>query len=481
MPLTASPERRALAWGLAAIAAVTLWRLALLPFDAADLFVDDAQYWFWGQDLNWGYYSKPPLIAWILRLATEIGGDGALAIRAPLPLIHAATACVMVALGTSLLGPRTGALAGVLYATLPGVAVGSLLVSTDTPMLFFFAAAMLAQRALAAQRSVAWAIALGACVGLGLLAKYAMIYFLPTACLAALCLREARIGWRDAGIAAGVALLIVAPNLAWNVAHDFTTLQHTADNADWEGPRLDAGALAVFLANQFAVAGPVVLAASLFGAARAGRGFGWSYAAAMSLPVLAIVCIQALVSGANANWAAAAHLGLALLAASVLQARRGLLAAGLGINLAVTLILPVAAVQADRWTAPSGDLLLARYVGRADVSRRWAALARDAGLDTLVASDRSFLADAFHTLRASGLVIHAEPVAGFPPHHYAQRHPLPAGPGEVLYLTADPGAPSCRAAAPPPVEIARWTPERGFITKPIRALRVARSCWHPAP
>ena len=48
------PEARAFALGLAGIALVTLWRVALLPFDSADLFVDDAQYWFWGQDARLG-------------------------------------------------------------------------------------------------------------------------------------------------------------------------------------------------------------------------------------------------------------------------------------------------------------------------------------------------------------------------------------------------------------------------------------------
>ena len=72
---TRRPPDRGLALGLAGIALVTLWRVALLPFDSADLFVDEAQYWFWGQTLDWGYYSKPPLIAWILRASTTIGSD----------------------------------------------------------------------------------------------------------------------------------------------------------------------------------------------------------------------------------------------------------------------------------------------------------------------------------------------------------------------------------------------------------------------
>ena len=44
MPTGAPPDVRAWQLGLAGIALVTLWRLALLPFDARDLFVDEAQY-----------------------------------------------------------------------------------------------------------------------------------------------------------------------------------------------------------------------------------------------------------------------------------------------------------------------------------------------------------------------------------------------------------------------------------------------------
>ena len=118
--------------------------MALLPFNTTDLFVDEAQYWFWGQEMAWGYYSKPPLIGWILRLFTEIGSDSTFWIRLPLPLIHGATAIVLMLVGRRLFDPAIGALAGLAYVTLPAVALGSLLVSTDTPMLFCFALAMLA-------------------------------------------------------------------------------------------------------------------------------------------------------------------------------------------------------------------------------------------------------------------------------------------------------------------------------------------------
>jgi 4-amino-4-deoxy-L-arabinose transferase-like glycosyltransferase len=463
--------------GLAGIALVTLYRVALLPFDSADLFVDDAQYWFWGQELAWGYYSKPPLIAWILRASTDIGSDAPFWIRLPLPLIHGLTAVVMAFVARRLYGPRVGGLAGIGFASLPGVAVGSLLVSTDTPMLLCFALAMLAQLRLAERRSAAWAVALGAAIGTGLLAKYAMIYFPLSAALAALLLPAARIGRRDAAIAAAVALAIVAPNLVWNAANQFSTLHHTADNTRLASrAAIYPGKLLNFWAGQFAVAGPVLFAAYLGGLGRLRQDRQARFLAAMSLPIFAIVSVQALVAGAHSNWAAAGHVAALVLAMAVLGPRRRLLAIGLAINLAITAALPVAAVLADSWRI-GPNLVLARYVGPADVSRRAAEIAAGAGIDTLVSDNRALLADFFYTLRDSGLAIYAEPVAGFPPHHYAQKHPLPPGQGDVLFVGRDAHGPDCAGAAPE--LLARWRPELGFLTRDIYAFRVPRSCWFP--
>jgi hypothetical protein len=192
----------------------------------------------------------------------------------------------------------------------------------------------------------------------------------------------------------------------------------------------------------------------------------------MSLPVFAIVSVQALVSGANANWAAAGHLAALVLAAAPLVGRPGWLAAGLAINLAISAALPVAAAFADRWRV-GGELVLARYVGQAALSERAAEVAREAGLDTLVSGNRAMLADFFYTLRDSGLAIYAEPVEGFPPHHYAQKHPLPPGGGDVLFV--DDAAPDCVAAVATPVAV--WTPEDGYRRKEVGAWRVPRACW----
>ena len=75
--------------GLLIVLGFTLWRVVTLVFDRTDLFVDEAQYWFWAQNLDLGYYSKPPMIAWVIRAMTALSGSDAIYwIRLSGPLIH---------------------------------------------------------------------------------------------------------------------------------------------------------------------------------------------------------------------------------------------------------------------------------------------------------------------------------------------------------------------------------------------------------
>lgn len=480
MPKSSVPEGGAgFRLALVGIVLVTLWRVVLLSFNATDLYVDEAQYWFWGQELAWGYYSKPPLIGWLLRLSTEIGAVTAFWVRLPLPLIHAGTAVIVALLGRRLFGARIGGLAGFGFVCLPAVALGSLLVSTDTPMLLCFAMALLAFDHLRKGRSAGWALVMGGAIGVGLLSKYAMIYFPVSSVIAAAVLPAARIAPRDALVAAVVALALIAPNLLWNAANDFATLQHTADNTDLEsGVELDVAKLAEFVLGQFLVAGPVFFGAYLAGLFRWRSSPNIVWLGLMSLPILLIVSVQALVSGANANWAAAGHVGAVLVAAWMLADRRGWLVAGLGINLAVTVALPLATVVADRWMLGE-NLALERYVGQAAVSRWIAEVATEDGADTVVADNRALLADMFFTLRDSELSIYAAPVAGFPSHHYAQKHPLPPGEEDVLFVHPRSRVPDCADPGAVIEPAARWTPELGFVTREITVWRMPRSCWYP--
>src|SRR5712691_11518113 len=90
------------AWTLAAVAAITGARLVWLAVQSAGLYPDEAQYWFWAQHPAFGYYSKPPLVAWLIWLTTAAFGDSQFAIRLAAPLLHAGAAGIIYAIGARL-------------------------------------------------------------------------------------------------------------------------------------------------------------------------------------------------------------------------------------------------------------------------------------------------------------------------------------------------------------------------------------------
>ena len=83
------------------VGVVTLIRVAVLIATPLQLYPDEAQYWWWAQTPDWGYFSKPPLIAWIMWLTTRLS-DAEWAIRLASPLLHAATALIMFGVGRRL-------------------------------------------------------------------------------------------------------------------------------------------------------------------------------------------------------------------------------------------------------------------------------------------------------------------------------------------------------------------------------------------
>src|SRR4051794_10438605 len=58
-----------------------------------DLAPDEAHYWDWARHLDWSYYSKGPLVAWLIRASCELVGPwseqhtGSLAFAVRLPAV----------------------------------------------------------------------------------------------------------------------------------------------------------------------------------------------------------------------------------------------------------------------------------------------------------------------------------------------------------------------------------------------------------
>ena len=238
-----------------------------------------AQYWLWGQSFDFGYYSKPPLIAWVIGAVTTLAGsDAPFWVRAPGSVFHGATALILAALAARLHGRAAAVWTAATYATLPMVAVGSLLISTDTVMAPFFAAALYFHTRLAETHAAALCASgrarWRACAFLGKIRRGLFPAGGRTWGAA---------GSRAADRPGATALpcwrafaVVILPNIVWNATNGLATASHILDNVGWvrdEAPlgTLNPGGLAEFFLAQFAVFGPLLFAALLWAAARRAR------------------------------------------------------------------------------------------------------------------------------------------------------------------------------------------------------------------
>jgi hypothetical protein len=434
---------------LVALLALTALRIAGLYFSRVDLFMDEAQYWAWSRELAYGYFSKPPLLAWVIAATGQVCGSGEACVRLASPLQHFATALVVYAIANMLYGRQTAVWAAVAYGLGVAVAFSSRIISTDVPLLLCWAVALLSYLKLLARPDWRWAAAFGAALGLGILAKYAMVYFLLCALAAAWFDRDAR-AWlkrADTWAALGLAALLVLPNLLWNADNSFATFRHTGDNISGSGLRLRPNGVLEFVGAQFAVAGPFVFATFLYLLARLARhrvSREDGLMLAFAIPPLALVTALSLFRDAHANWAAPAALSMTIVAVAWWRrhAWTHWFGATVGLGILVQVALVAGDAFADRLSIPLFGKQVDPYrrtLGWHALGERTAALVESNKARTVAVDGRSEMAALIYYLRDRPVRTLSWPTRPTPDNHFDLTRPLDNAAAEpVLFISSCP-------------------------------------------
>ena len=316
--------RRCHALVLIFIGTTTLLRLLYLvlwcPYDLAP---DEAHYWDWSRHLDWSYYSKGPLIAWLIRASCEIFGPLSESLHGTLmPAVRLPAVCcgALLVLGLYVLtyrstrSPVLALAVASLALILPALVVASLIMTIDAPFLCCWCWALVVGReALLEKKHWAWPV-LGVLIAVGILAKYTMLLWLVSAGLFLLFTPSQRHLLARPGFWVTVSLssLSALPILWWNSQHEWVTFRHVAGQAGvvstgfrWFGPFAylgeQAGALLVIWFVMWVYG--VIRLRPWGKTSLAARYLWW-----LSVPTFALFGLTSFRSAVQMNWPATAYL-----------------------------------------------------------------------------------------------------------------------------------------------------------------------------
>lgn len=320
---TLNSERDWLHLGYLLILANLIGHWIYLKSGIIDLSGDEAYQWLWSKHLALSYYSKPFGIALLQKLGTLIGGDTEFGVRFCSPLLAAILGFIVLRFLAREASPRIAF--AVLLATFatPLLAVGSVLMTIDPPLVLCWTWAVVAGwRALQPDAKTGHWLVVGLAIGLGFLCKYTAALQILCWVILFLLLPSARIQLRKPGpwLALGVFAFCTLPVIIWNYQHGWITVTHVAGNAQldkqWQ-PTLRyfwefLGAQAGFLNPVFFIT--MVWASFAFWKRRAEKPL-WLFLACMGAPLFYGYWLYSFHSRVQPNWPVAAIPALFCLAA----------------------------------------------------------------------------------------------------------------------------------------------------------------------
>jgi len=277
-----------------------------------DLFPDEAHYWEWSRNLDWSYYSKGPMVAYIIALFTRSLGHTTLAVRSGTIVLSVLTGLTLYAAARRITSDHRYAFwSSIVLGITPLGSAGSFIMTIDAPFVFFWVLGMyMAWRAVEEDRPHWWLVT-GLTVGLGMLSKYTMAFFWPSLFIYLALSRRGRAmlgnGWLYGAVLLSAVVLI--PVIIWNAGHEWVTLRHlwgqTIGHSLWAG--LTLRYFVEFMGSQMLVISPLIFLGMIYAMARVARrpmNEGDLFCLCFAMVTLGSFFLKSLQGKTQANWAA---------------------------------------------------------------------------------------------------------------------------------------------------------------------------------
>ena len=189
----------------------------------------ESYYWTWSQNLAMSYFDHPPMVAWLIRLFTDIGGDNSFMVRLPSVLLFILMGWLFHRISMEMFDDARVAFYSILtFNLVPVFGIGAMQMVPDIPSaVCYLAYALVLHRLLVAGGPGRQWYLLGAIMGVGLLGKYFAILLVPSVIILVASVPEYRRWFArpQPYMMALIALLLFSPVLIWNFSNDWPSFR----------------------------------------------------------------------------------------------------------------------------------------------------------------------------------------------------------------------------------------------------------------
>lgn len=305
-----------------ALLVILIIRLAWTLLAVVDLAADEAYYWDWSRHLDWCYYSKPPMVAWLIAASTRLLGSTTAMVRLPATILSFLTTVIIYLFARRAFSAKTGFWSIVAFTVAPGVFLSGWFMTIDPPLLFFWAAALYcAWRAMYDSSSLGWWCLTGIATAGGILSKQMMLVFPLLVFLYLIITPECRKKCVQPGfyLFLFISLSSLIPLLYWNAHNEWITFQHTSEHfrGNDKHPLEFIATFFYFIGTQMLVLSPLMWAMAIVTGAIILRYFrryngAIRWLAFTSLVPLIVIALMSLRQRILPNWPAVFYIATAV-------------------------------------------------------------------------------------------------------------------------------------------------------------------------
>lgn len=188
---------------------------------------DEAYYWIYAKELDWGYFDHPPIIAVLIYWGKSIL-PGELGVRLMMPILSLGTFLLIWDLAGRPKDQKKLILLGLLFGAMPLLQVYAFVATPDAPLLFFSALFFWTYQKFLSQVSLKWALIWGTVMAALLYSKYHGVLLIFFTVLSNWKLLRQPYFY----LAGFWGALLFFPHLYWQYIHDFPSFRYHLSGRD---------------------------------------------------------------------------------------------------------------------------------------------------------------------------------------------------------------------------------------------------------